>query len=108
MGCFYIIITTVVTERFRIIIENLMNIFLHKNQHNNLWKVLIVLRRTFNNFFLQQEIIYSFRVLFASRKQFSGEKLCNSKNQGLVFAHVFIISPGTKLPNYQKKLIKSP
>ena len=28
------IITTVVTEIFRIIIENLMNIFLHKDQHN--------------------------------------------------------------------------
>ena len=98
------------TEIFRIIIENLMNIFLHKNQHNSLWKVLIVLRRTINSFFvLQQEMIYSFRVLFASRKQFSGEKLCNSENQGLVFVHVlFIISPGTELPNYQKKLIKSP
>ena len=55
---------------------------------------------------MQQEIIYSFRVLFASRKQFSGEKLCNSENQGLVFAHVFIISPGTELPNYQKKIDK--
>ena len=58
---------------------------------------------------MQQEIISSFRV-FASRKQFSGEKLCNSENQGLVFAHVFIISPGTEFKafNYQKKLIKSP
>ena len=43
-------------------------------------------------------------LFFASRKQFSGEKLCNSENQGLVFAHVFIISPGTEFKafNYQK------
>ena len=35
------IITTVVTEIFRIIIENLMNIFLHEDQHNIVGKVLI-------------------------------------------------------------------
>ena len=35
------IITTVVTEIFRIIIENLMKIFLHKDQHNIVRKVLI-------------------------------------------------------------------
>ena len=54
---------------------------------------------------MQQEIIYSFTVLFASRKQFSGEKLCNSENQVLVF----IISPGTefKALNYQKTDKKS-
>ena len=32
---------TVVTEIFRIIIENLMKIFLHKDQHNIVRKVLI-------------------------------------------------------------------
>ena len=35
------IFTTVVTEIFRIIIENLMKIFLHKDQHNIVRKVLI-------------------------------------------------------------------
>ena len=35
------IFTTVVTEIFRIIIENLMKIFLHKDQHNIVRKVFI-------------------------------------------------------------------
>ena len=70
--------TTVVTEIIRIIIENLMNIFLHKSQYNIVWKVLIaklIVNEEHSITFFATEIIYSFRVLFASRTQFSGERV---------------------------------